>query len=320
MDPNGGRKKLHYLWIPAALVLAALLFCAVSAFLCVRAIVKCERRSEERVRGRDEPAFPEAFRRWDTEWDRVPFRLDVGDAVLDGEYVRHPEGSGRVVIFCHGHTVCRLGEVKYAPLFYDQGWSLLFYDHRYFGRSTGDRCTLGQKESEDLRKVMAYAREVFGQDAVIALQGESMGAATALYVLDREKPAFVAADCPFCDTLYLFRYMLPHRAHLPRWPLLPLAAFLGRAVYGYDMAAVSPIRSVEQSDTPICLFHGEADKLIPNCHSERLLRASRNPKSRMHSVPGAHHAAALAADPEGYARVLQEFMQACMKEETHEAD
>ena len=303
-----------WLYVLAALVLAALIFCGVSAFLCVKAIVLCERRSEERVRGQNEPDFPEAFRLWDTVWDRVPFTLDVGDAVLDGEYVVNPQGKKRVVIFCHGHTVCRLGEVKYAPLFYEQGWSLLFYDHRYFGRSTGKCCTLGQKESEDLRKVMAYARQVFGEDAAIALQGESMGAATVLYVLDRERPAFVAADCPFSDTLDLFRYMLPFRAHLPRWPLLPLAAFLGRALYGYDMAAVSPIRSVRGSDTPICLFHGEADKLIPSYHSEKLLEASSNPKSRIHLVPGARHAAALAGDREGYARVLREFMQDCTEE------
>ena len=303
-----------WLCIPAALLLAFFLFCLISAWLCVKAIVLCERRTEERVRGKDEADFPEAFRRWDWEWDRTPFTLDVGDAVLSGEYVVNPAGKKRVVIFCHGHTVCRLGEVKYAPLFYDRGWSLLLYDHRYFGRSTGACCTLGQRESEDLRQVMAYARRVFGEDAVIALQGESMGAATVLYVLDREKPAFVAADCPFSDTMDLFRYMLPHRAHLPRWPLLPLAAFLGKAVYGYDMRAVSPIRSVRGSDTPICLFHGEADKLIPCIHSQKLLEASRNPKSRMHLVPGAHHAAALAGDPEGYARVLNEFLDACTEE------
>ncbi len=303
------------LYILSALLVLALSFCAVSGFLCVKAIVKCERRPEEWVRKKDGTVFPEAFRLWDEVWDRRPFTLDAGDAVLSGEYVVNPRGPKRVVIFCHGHTVCRLGEVKYAPLFYEQGWSLLLYDHRYFGRSTGKCCTLGQKESDDLLKVMDYAREVFGQDARIALHGESMGAATVLYVLDRASPAFVAADCPFSDTMLLFRYMLPHRAHLPRWPLLPLAAFLGRAVYGYDMRAVSPIRSVQKSDTPICLFHGQADKLIPCFHSERLLEASKNPKSRMHLVPGAHHAGALAGDPEGCARVLHEFMQACTEEE-----
>ena len=303
------------LCILAALVLLAFIFCVISAYLCVKAIVKCERRSEQWVREKNAPYFPEAYRAWDEDWERHPFTLDVGDAVLDGEYVVHPEGKKRVVILCHGHTVTRLGEVKYAPLFYEKGWSLLFYDHRYFGRSTGKCCTLGQKESEDLRKVMAYARKVFGEDAAIALQGESMGAATALYVLDRESPVFVAADCPFSDTMDLFRYMLPFRAHLPRWPLLPLSAFLGRLLYGYDMEQVSPIRSVRGSNVPICLFHGQADKLIPSDHSERLLEASRNPKSRMHLVPGAHHAAALAGDRSGYARVLHEFMQDCTEEE-----
>ncbi len=313
---GGGEEALVILWILAALVLAFLVFCLIAAWRFVKFVVKCRRRTEERVRARNEPNFPEAFRLWDEVWERTPFTLDVGDAVLSGEYVVHPEGKKRVVIFCHGHTVCRLGEVKYAPLFYEMGWSLLFYDHRYFGRSTGKCCTLGQKESEDLRKVMAYARSVFGEDAAIALQGESMGAATALFVLDRERPAFVAADCPFSDTLDLFRYMLPFRTHLPAWPMLPLAALLGRLLYGYDMKRVSPIRSVRISDTPICLFHGEADKLIPCYHSERLLEASKNPKSRMHLVPGARHAAALAGDPEGYARVLHEFMQDCTEEET----
>ena len=305
-----------YLWIPAAALLAALILFAIAAFLCVRAVTKCERRTEEQVRSKDEARFPEAFRAWDREWDRQPFTLDVGDAVLSGEYVVNPAGKKRVAIFCHGHTVCRLGEVKYAPLFYGAGWSLLFYDHRYFGRSTGKCCTLGQKESEDLRKIMAFARKVFGEDAAIALQGESMGAATVLYVLDREKPVFVAADCPFGDTVELFRYLLPHWAHLPRWPLMPLAVFLAKRVYGYDMSAVCPIRSVAGSDVPICLFHGEEDRLIPCGHSKKLLAASKNPKSRLHLVPGVRHAAALAGDPEGYRRVLYEFIRDCTEEET----
>ncbi len=305
-------------WLWVLLGAAALLLLAglVEGELCVRSVTKAVRRDDEYVRRQETGGgFGEALGRYDREWDRRPFTLESNGVTLSGEYVLNPADSGRprrVVILCHGHTVNRLCAVKYADLFYRAGYSLVLYDERYFGRSSGKCCTLGQEEAKDLINVMAYTRTVFGKDCLIGLHGESMGAATVLLCLEREKPDFVIADCPFASSTLLFRHVVRDQCHLPAFPILPLAAFLGRVQFGYDFPAVNPIRAVEGADVPICFMHGEADSLIPCEHSRMMYAKCRDPRSRLHLFPGAEHACSIASDPARYERLVLEFLNECV--------
>ena len=295
----------------AALALLLLYASLRSALALTRPI----RHPDGRARSYDGALFGDCFRDYDQVWDRTPFTLDVGDAVLSGEYIVHPQGRDRVVIVSHGHTINRFASVKYAHIFYQLGWSILLYDQRYFGHSTGRCCTLGQRETDDLVKVMAYARGVFGRDCLIGLHGESMGGATVLNVLSRETPAFVVADCPFADTETLLRYLLPYRTHLPNFPVLPLTRLMGRLLFGYDFRKVSPQRAVAAAQVPICLIHGDGDRLIPCSHSQALYAACRDPRSELHLVPGAHHAMSFAADRQAYEDVMTAFVTKCIEKE-----
>ena len=114
------------------------------------------------------------------------FILAKAGADISGEYMMNPADSGtprKVAIICHGHTVNRYSDLKYADIFYRAGFSTVIFDERYFGESTGDFCTLGQNEARDVAAIIAYVRQIFGQDCVIGLHGESRGAATALLTL-----------------------------------------------------------------------------------------------------------------------------------------
>ncbi len=305
-----------WLWVLlGAAALLLLLGCLTAAELCVRKVTRATRHDETFVRRQEtEGGFGAALDRYDREWNRRPFTVESGGVTLSGEYVRNPADSGRprrVVILCHGHTVTRLCQVKYADLFYRAGYSLVLYDERYFGQSGGTCCTLGQEEAKDLSRVMAYTRTVFGQDCRIGLHGESMGAATVLLCLEREKPDFVIADCPFASSTLLFRHVVRDQFHLPAFPILPMAAFLGRVQYGYDFPKVNPIRAVEGAEVPICFMHGEADSLIPWEHSKMMVAKCKDPRSVLHLFPGAEHACSIASDPARYERLVLEFLSGC---------
>ncbi len=308
---------MTWLWVLlGVLVLAAIGFCLVVAEGCVRTVTKAARRDDDYLRKQEtEAGFGAALERYDREWERHPFTLESDGVTLSGEYIPNPADSGsrrRVVILCHGHTVARQCAVKYADFFYRAGYSLVLYDHRYFGRSTGDCCTLGQREAGDLVNVMAYTRKIFGQDCLLGLHGESMGAATVLLCLEREKPDFVMADCPFASSTLLFQHILRDQMHLPTFPILPLAALLGRVQFGYDFPRVNPIQAVEKADVPICFIHGEADTFIPCEHSKMMIEKCKDPRSRLHLFPGAEHAGSIAVDPAGYERRTLEFLAECV--------
>ncbi len=296
------------LWaLPAFLLTAAPLALAEK---CLQLVVHPVRYDEAQVREQDvKNGFSAAIEAYERQWKREPFSLGVGDAILSGEIVENPAAEGRrAVIFCHGHTVNRYAALKYADIFYRAGWSLLLYDQRYFGRSTGDCCTLGQKEAEDLARIFAFARERFGPGCRIGLHGESMGAATALLALKRLRPAFVVADCPFADSEELFAQWIRKNLHLPAFPVLPLFEAEARRRYGYLVRETSPAAALRESLTPVCLMHGREDTLIPCSHSEELFALCRNKKSELHLFDGADHAQSIVSDPAGYEKLLLSFL------------
>ena len=144
--------------------------------------------------------FKQPFDLYDKVWHREDFSLDVNGITIRGEIIKnnHPIGN-KAVIIAHGHTANRYADLKYADLFYREGFHVVIYDERHFGDSGGDICTLGQEEAKDLRDIFLFTKEKFGEDCRIGLHGESMGAATSLLVLKYVRPDFVVADCPFAD-------------------------------------------------------------------------------------------------------------------------
>lgn len=170
--------------IAALLLLAVFALSALIAEKCLQMVVNPVRYDVDYVKALETTnGFSDCIEAYETKWQRTPFVLHCAGADISGEYMMNPADSGtprKVAIICHGHTVNRYSDLKYADIFYRAGFSTVIFDERYFGESTGDFCTLGQNEARDVAAIIAYVKQIFGQDCVIGLHGESMGAATAL--------------------------------------------------------------------------------------------------------------------------------------------
>lgn len=293
----------------AALYLA---LCSVIADKALARMITPRQKDETYMRDKETAdGFTAGLDAYDNDWEREPFTIDRGDAVISGEVIRNPKGTDRVAVICHGHTANRFADLKYAIMFYKLGWHVVVFDERHFGVSTGDISTLGYKECADLSAIIRYTRSVFGENCTLALHGESMGAATSLMVLDRERPDIVFADCPFMDTEELMKKMLSE-VHAPVRTVIWIAKHRAKRLYGYDIEAASPIAAVRNSDVPICLFHGDADTLIPCEHSRKLFEACKNKKSELHIFHGANHAESVISERERYEDILGKFIEKCL--------
>ena len=248
---------------------------------------------------------------YDTNWRKQPFEVDGVSGKIRGEIIFNPTVSARnkVAIICHGHTWNRINSLKYAYIFYNKGYNVIIYDHAYFGVSDGDHTTLGLNEKLDLSAVIDLARETFGKDAIVALHGESMGAATVLCELSvRSDIDLVVADCPFSNTMKYYRELCTHLTHLPGFPIVDFANIMSKRKFGYDFAKVNPIDGVKGTSTPICFIHGKADTFIRPSHSEAMFTASRSPLSELHLFEGAEHACSHCTDKALYVKVVSEFI------------
>ncbi len=250
------------------------------------------------------------FSEYDNVWRKESFILTGVQGKISGEIVYNtPTTPAKVAVVCHGHTWNRINSLKYAKVFYNKGYSLVLYDHAYFGLSQGTHTTLGDKEKFDLSTVLDFVRQKFGKDAVVCLHGESMGAATVLLELSvRNDVSFVVADCGFSDTMKYYRELSPQLTHLPAFPIVDMANAMSKRRYGYDFSKVKPIDAVRQSNVPICFIHGGEDKFISPHHSQWMYNASKNPLSELHIVDGAGHACSYNVDNSGYCNIVSRFI------------
>lgn len=299
------------LWIIIILIVLAIWIYLANS--CLNLVVKPRIYTEEEIRTEEiEKGFSSAIEAYENKWQREDFLLDCGDVKISGEIITNPKADNKVAIICHGHTVNRFASLKYAELFYNEGFNVIIYDERHFGRSEGAFSTLGQNESKDLARIMKFVREKFSDDCRIVLHGESMGAATSLLVLRYDRPELVIADCPFSDSKTLFGEWISKNMHVPPVLILTMMLPLARIRYDYRIKETSPLEAVRNTDVPICFMHGDNDGLIRCEHSKIMYENCKNDLSELHLYPGADHAHSIVSDPEKYKEDVSKFLKKVM--------
>jgi pimeloyl-ACP methyl ester carboxylesterase len=155
------------------------------------------------------------------------------------------------------------------------------YDSRAHGASSGDVCTYGFFEKQDLHRVI----DALGAGPVVLI-GTSLGAAVALQEAadDRRVAAVVAAET-FSDLRTLARERAPF---FLTSSVIAQAFSLAERDGHFAVDAVSPVAAAARLKIPVLLLHGELDRDTPPAHSQRVLAALPGHK-RLILVPGAHH-------------------------------
>ena len=300
-----------------AVIAVWLIFCAVIANNVLKKATKPVAHTLDEVRKIQAETEHTDIDAYENKWLRTPFEIDGLHGKLRGEVIDNPADNGnrrKVAIIVHGHTMNRINSVKYAAVFYNLGFSAVIYDHSYFGQSDGQFCTLGYYERHDLSAVIDFTKQRFGNDSVIALHGESMGAVTALTVLGlRNDVDMVIADCPFSDTFNYYCELFTHLTKLPSFPVVEISGRIAKRKYGYDFLKCCPIADVAHTDVPVCFIHGLADDYIYPHHSQDMYKVCQNPLSELHLVPNARHACSHLTDREAYTQIVGGFVNKIME-------
>ncbi len=170
-----------------------------------------------------------------------------------------------LVIVSHGIADSKQGVLPFVLPFVKAGYSLILYDVRHHGESTGAHCTLGYFETDDLVRVTAHARRVYGAGVPVCYWGFSLGGTVSLLAAARQPGVHaVVAQSPFPSLREVVCYYAWRFYHLPAFPVVTLGIKLMEWRTGARAAAVD-VRAVaaQLRGRPLLLIGSQNDRQVP---------------------------------------------------------
>jgi fermentation-respiration switch protein FrsA (DUF1100 family) len=211
-----------------------------------------------------------------------------------------------VVLLLHGIRADRSSMASRATLLRSHGFSVLLIDLQAHGETSGEKITLGWRESRDVDAAVAWLKSRF-PDRRIGAIGCSLGGASIL--LRRQPTGF---DAIVLEAVYpRIGRAVENRIRLRVGALAPLLTPLLLAqiplrlhISTHDL---EPIRRIADIGAPILIVAGSLDEHTTLGESEELYGAAAQPK-QLWVVVGALHQDFLAYDSAGYDAHVVEFL------------
>lgn len=224
---------------------------------------------------------------------------------LDGYYYPAAGSSGKkVCYFVHGYRGNHTSNAgPYVRYYLDQGIDVFSEDHVACGTSEGNWIGYDFFESEDCLQWIEFLREKCGEDVEIILHGFSLGGATVLKVSDHcpDNVKLIISDSGFASAKDV---ILPGIR-----PVQLCLDLINRAVAGYRLKDTDVRPNVASTLLPILFMHGTEDETVPLWQAEELYAICSSPDKHLFTVFGARHVEAEFVDPDGYYRILDDYIE-----------
>ena len=219
-------------------------------------------------------------------------------------------GTGKYLIYSHGHQSNMYAASKYCDAFIELGFTCIIYDLRAHGPQNEKAiCSMGGYEGQDLNYLIEDTIARYGDVEILGLHGESMGASTTLNALRyTDKVDFVVADCGF-ESLKFMVHDMYNDMYL--YPFGTCADIGFKLIYGIDDAEVSGIDALKGKGVPILFIHGGNDDWIDVQNSEDMYaEAQKYAYSELWIVEGATHARSRqVAGTDAYRDHIRSFLE-----------
>jgi pimeloyl-ACP methyl ester carboxylesterase len=169
-----------------------------------------------------------------------------------------------LVVYLHGKDDNLSLGARVAERFVPLGYSVLAYDQRAHGQSTGKFCTYGLREKRDLKLMLDHV----GIGPVYVI-GHSLGAAVALQAAEGDpRIKAVVAISSFCRLEEMIRDRAPSFA--AQEELRETVAEAERLAE-FRVQDAAPCAFGPRLKVPVLLVHGTADAFTSFEHSKRLM-------------------------------------------------
>lgn len=251
---------------PALRFLARLIKGATIVYLMVLAILFVMQRSMLFVRTTERPMLNIAA----LEPRREIVCLTTADGLnLRAWYFPAARAGAPVVLSLHGNAGDIGNHIPVSKFLIDAGYGVLALEYRGYGGNPGSPSESGLYD--DARAAFAFLQQQGVPDRDVVLFGESLGTGVAVEMATEHQVGAVVLRSPYTS--------IADVAALELW-YLPV-----RWLVRDRFDALSRIGSIK---SPLMVFHGDSDTLIPMALGRQLFDAAPEPKTWL-TVPGAGH-------------------------------
>lgn len=191
-------------------------------------------------------------------------------------------------LFCHGNRGNLTVSAPIIPHLLSANLSVLFFDYRGYGKSTGTPSYDGVLD--DAVTAARFHDSIRPKDLPSILYGFSLGGAVAGQVIRRHRFDGLILQSTFTSLTAMARMLHPQ---------VPLHLLAGDLFDTRD--------SVRKLQIPLLVLHGSADESIPSSMGQELFDACTTPK-RIHIVEGGMHGDLYEREPDALVWALSQFL------------
>jgi hypothetical protein len=191
------------------------------------------------------------------------------DEELDAWFIPADHARG-VLLFCHGNAGNISHRLESIRVFHELGLSVLIFDYRGYGQSSGKPTEKGSYRDADAAWRYLVTQRGIPAEHII-LFGRSLGASVAADLATRQSAAAVILESGFTSVPDLAAKF---------YPWLPVR-WLSR--YQYDTR-----KKLADIHSPVLIVHSRDDEIISYANGERLFEAANEPKQFL-QLRGGHN-------------------------------
>lgn len=206
--------------------------------------------------------------------------------VLSGWLTKRPDAEGMVLLL-HGIRSDKRSMVERAIFLQRLGYGTLCLDLQAHGESTGDKITMGYRESKDAASAVAYLRSRF-PTLPIVIVGTSLGGASALLANYDIAPDAFIIEAVFSDIETAIKNRLEMRLGPVGALASPLLSMQIRPRIGVSSGELNPLRAIPRLPRPILFIYGASDLHAKPEEGRLLFSAAHEPKE-LWEIEGAAH-------------------------------
>jgi fermentation-respiration switch protein FrsA (DUF1100 family) len=209
---------------------------------------------------------------------------------LHGWYV--PGEPGRpLLLFCHGNAGNISHRIENLWHFRRLGLAVLIFDYRGYGRSEGRSSEEGTYS--DARGALGWLQQRGWQPQQLIYFGRSLGAGVAVQLALETPPGALVLETPFPSIAAMGWHHNPILYLLLGWLL---------------DARYDSFNKIGRIHTPLLLFQGDRDSIVPEKMARRLFERANEPKT-YYRIEGADHNDTFDVGGEPYWQQWRQFLE-----------